>query len=185
MKRLLLVLVCVAASLCRWQLARAEDTMGDWEVTLANRQLDLTTHQARQTHTLTLSNADKVPLTLFLFAVDPALAGKVAYIGAHVRNPHAAALYLEHWTPGGGCELNLNPPQVKSDAEEPLNLPVTPATVKGKKDVGGYQVMLTGAVQPGGEVKVVVETVLINTIVPFPKEITQVYIYRERIWNRK
>lgn len=119
--------------------------MGDWEVTLANRQLDLTTHQARQTHTLTLSNADKRPLTLFLFAVDPALAGKVAYIGAHV----------------------------KSDAEEPLNLPVTPATVKGKKDVGGYQVMLTGAVQPGGEVKVVVETVLINTIVPFPKEITQ------------
>ena len=45
---------------------------------------------------------------------------------------------------------------------------------KGRKEVEWYEVRLAGTVQPQGEVKIVVEMVLINTVVPFPKEITQV-----------
>ena len=63
---------------------RAEDDLGDWEVSLANRQLDLASNQARQTLTLTINNVCKQSLSAFYVAVDGVLAGKVAYIGAHV-----------------------------------------------------------------------------------------------------
>ena len=80
----LIVAVCLAAAVL-WGGARAAgEPAGEWEVTLASRQLDLTTHQARQTVTLTLSNAGKTPLTTFLFTVDASLSGKVAHVGAHV-----------------------------------------------------------------------------------------------------
>ncbi|CAI8038564.1 Dolichyl-diphosphooligosaccharide--protein glycosyltransferase subunit 1 [Geodia barretti] len=107
----LLLGVCLAVFLATVPCARAEGTPGEWEVTLANRQLDLTTHQARQTLTLTLKNAGKKSLGTFLVVVDAAVAGKVAYFGAHE----------------------------KSDAEDPPALPMAPAVIKGKKDVGGYE----------------------------------------------
>ena len=80
----LLLGVCLAVFLATVPCARAEGTPGEWEVTLANRQLDLTTHQARQTLTLTLKNAGKKSLGTFLVVLDAAVAGKVAYFGAHV-----------------------------------------------------------------------------------------------------
>lgn len=48
------------------------------------------------------------------------------------------------------------------------------AAIKGKKEVGGYEVRLAGTVQPKGEKKIVVEMSLIQAITPYPKEITQV-----------
>jgi oligosaccharyltransferase complex subunit alpha (ribophorin I) len=138
----LLLGVCLAGFLA---CARAEGTPGEWEVTLANRQLDLTTHQARQTLTLSLKNAGKKSLGAFLVVVDAVVAGKVAYFGAHE----------------------------KSDAEDPPALPMIPAVIKGNKDVGGYEVRLPSVVEPKGEIKVVVEMAVANVITPYPKEITQ------------
>lgn len=63
---------------------------------------------------------------------------------------------------------------MKADSDEAPSLPITAALLKGKKDVDGYQVFLKSPVEPDNEVKVVVAMVLIETIVPFPKEITQV-----------
>ena len=83
----LLLLVCVAVALWTAPRARAQEGPGDWQITLASRQLDLTTHQARQSLTLSLKNVGKGALTTFLVAVDPALAGKVVYVAAHVSNP--------------------------------------------------------------------------------------------------
>ena len=96
MKRLLLG-VCLAVFLWTAPCALAQEGLGEWEVTLANRQLDLTTHQARQTLTLTLTNVGKQGLTTFFFTVDPALASKVAYVAAHVSScpRRTDALYLE------------------------------------------------------------------------------------------
>ena len=82
----LLVVVCVVAALCTGLRVRAQNDLGKWEIALANRQLDLTTHQARQTVTLTLKNTDQRNLNSFYVAVDSVLTGKVAYIGAHVSN---------------------------------------------------------------------------------------------------
>lgn len=79
-----LLVVCVVAALCTG--LQAQNEVGKWEITLANRQLDLTTHQARQTVTLTLKNAGQRNLNSFYVAVDSVLTGKVAYIGAHVSN---------------------------------------------------------------------------------------------------
>ena len=87
--------VCLAVFLWLAPAARAEEKPGEWEVTLANRQLDLTTHQARQTLTLSLTNAGKQGLSAFLITVDPSLAGNVAYIAAHVSILTSGALYLE------------------------------------------------------------------------------------------
>lgn len=80
----LLLVVCVVAALCTG--LRAQNEVGKWEISLANRQLDLTTHQARQTVTMTLKNAGQRNLNSFYVAVDSLLTGKVAYIGAHVSN---------------------------------------------------------------------------------------------------
>ena len=63
---------------------------------------------------------------------------------------------------------------MKSGSDEPPLLPVTPVPLKGKKDVEGYQVMLTSSVEPENVVTVVIEMMLISSVVPFPKEISQV-----------
>ena len=80
----LLVVVCVLALLRVTPAISAEADDGSWEVTLASRRLDLTTHQARQTVTMTLTNTAPQPLSSFYTAIDSLLAGKVAYIGAKV-----------------------------------------------------------------------------------------------------
>ena len=80
----LLLAVCAVVLLGTAPGARAGEDADGWEVTLANRQLDLTTHQARQTYTLSLTNAGQRGLSSFYVAVDSVLAGKVAYVGARV-----------------------------------------------------------------------------------------------------
>lgn len=52
-----------------------------------------------------------------------------------------------------------------------------PAVIKGNKDVGGYEVRLPSVVEPKGEIKVVVEMAVANVITPYPKEITQVWVF--------
>ena len=54
---------------------------------------------------------------------------------------------------------------------------MAPAVIKGKKDVGGDEVRLPTAVEPKGEIRVVVEMAVANIITPHPKEITQVGIF--------
>ena len=82
----LFLTACIVLVLWIGPRVRADDKLGDWEVSMANRQLDLTSHRARQTVTLSLSNVGPRPLTSFYVAVDAALVGKVAYIGAHVSS---------------------------------------------------------------------------------------------------
>lgn len=79
-----MLIVCAVAVLCTAPRVQAQGDVGKWEVSLANRQLDLTTHQARQTATLSLKNVGQRNLNSFHVAVDSVLTGKVAYIGAHV-----------------------------------------------------------------------------------------------------
>ena len=64
--------------------------------------------------------------------------------------------------------------QVKSNSEDVTSLPITSAPLKGKKDLEGYQIILMTPVEPGNGVKVEIEMALINAVVPFPKEISQV-----------
>ena len=85
MRRLLLA-TCVVLVLWTGPRVRAQDGLGRWEVSLANRQLDITSHQAKQTVTLSLTNVGERSLNSFYFAVDSVLTGKVAYIGAHVSS---------------------------------------------------------------------------------------------------
>ena len=66
--------------------------------------------------------------------------------------------------------------QLKSDSEDAPSLTVVPTPLRGKKDVEGYLVRLGAAVEPENAIKVEVEMVLINAVVPFPKEISQVLI---------
>lgn len=83
--RLLLVVLALCISL---QVVRGEGSgLDDWEISLANRQLDLTTHQARQTLTLSLTNTASRSLSSFYVAVDAVHSGRVVYIGAHVSKP--------------------------------------------------------------------------------------------------
>ena len=82
-----LLALCVLVLLRAAAPAGAEAEEESWEIALANRRLDLTTHQARQTVTMTLTNVVSRPLTSFYVAVDAALAGKVAYVGAQVKQP--------------------------------------------------------------------------------------------------
>ena len=82
----LLFSVCVVLVLCAWPCVQAQDSLGKWQITLASRQLDLTSHQARQTLTLSLTNVDERNLNTFFVAIDSMLTGKVAYIGAHVSS---------------------------------------------------------------------------------------------------
>ena len=63
---------------------------------------------------------------------------------------------------------------MKTTSEEPPSLTISATSLKGKKDVEGYRVSLQSSVEPENEVKVVIEMVLIEAAVPFPKEITQV-----------
>ena len=76
-------------------------------------------------------------------------------------------LYLEQALRGS------NFTQVKSDSDDPPPLPVTPTPLKGRNELEGYQVMLS-PVEPEKGVKIVIETIFIDSVVPFPKEITQV-----------
>ena len=82
----LLLAVCVVLVLCTWPRVQAQDSLGKWQITLASRQLDLTSHQARQTLTLSLTNVDERNLNTFFVAIDSILTGKVTYIGAHVSS---------------------------------------------------------------------------------------------------
>lgn len=82
----LLLVVCLVVVVCTALRVGAQGEVGKWEISLANRQLDLTTHQARQKVTLTLKNLGQRNLNTFYVAVDAVLTGKVAYIGAHVSN---------------------------------------------------------------------------------------------------
>ena len=80
----LLLAVCVVLVSCTGPRVQAEDGIGQWQITLASRKLDLTSHQARQSLTLSLTNVGERSLNTFSVAVDSVLTGKVAYIGAHV-----------------------------------------------------------------------------------------------------
>ena len=82
----LLLVVCVVLVSCTGPHVQAEDGVGQWQITLASRKLDLTSHQARQSLTLSLTNVGERNLNSFYVAVDSILAGKIAYIGAHVSS---------------------------------------------------------------------------------------------------
>ena len=65
----------------------AEKKAKSWEISLANRHVDLTAHQALLTLTLSLNNAGSDSLPSFTLPVDAVYSGKVGYIGAQVRVP--------------------------------------------------------------------------------------------------
>ena len=72
--------------------------------------------------------------------------------------------------------IGINAPQIKTDADDPPFLPVVPVPLKGKKDMEGYQVMLPAFVERENAVTVEIEMMLMASVIPYPKEITQVEI---------
>lgn len=113
-------------------------------VTRAARELDLTTHLAKQTVSLTVQNTGERPLSSLLYTVETSLADKLAFIGA----------------------------QTKVE-EEDVELKVTPTTIAGKAAAAAYRIDLPSPLAAQQQLSLEVETVFTHAVVPYPSEITQ------------
>lgn len=108
------------------------------------RTVDLSTHLAKITTEIVMSNKDHVAVQTFLLAVEPDLAPHLAYIGA----------------------------SVKGDGEDDGLLEIVQTqTNTDSGDV--YKVHLASSLAPGAQVKVKVEMTFSHVLKPFPTHITQ------------
>lgn len=78
----LAVVFLILAARCLAQ----EEVSKDITVLRMARELDLTSQLVKQKVSITLQNIGVKPVASFLYAVDPVLAEKLAYVGAQVRN---------------------------------------------------------------------------------------------------
>lgn len=108
------------------------------------RTVDLSTHLAKITAEILLSNQGRSAVQNFILAVEPELAPHLAYIGA----------------------------SVKGDEEEDGTLDLQQTTIKGQSG-DFYKVQLTSGLAAGAQLKVKVEMTLTHVLKPFPTQITQ------------
>ncbi|CDQ61558.1 dolichyl-diphosphooligosaccharide--protein glycosyltransferase subunit 1 [Oncorhynchus tshawytscha] len=108
------------------------------------RTVDLSTHLAKITAEILLSNQGDSAVHNFILAVEPDLAPHLAYVGA----------------------------SVKGDEEEDAMLELKQTTIQGQSGEF-YKVQLPSSLGVGAKLRVKVETVLSHILRPFPTHITQ------------
>ncbi|KAG7477971.1 hypothetical protein MATL_G00075470 [Megalops atlanticus] len=122
--------------------------IGTADVSLVNeevkRTVDLSTHLAKITAEVLLSNQGESAVHSFVVALEPDLAPHLAYIGV----------------------------SVKGEEEEDSNLELKETTVKDHSGKF-FQVQLPSALAGGSKLRVQVETVFSHVLRPFPTHITQ------------
>ncbi|XP_053724131.1 dolichyl-diphosphooligosaccharide--protein glycosyltransferase subunit 1 isoform X1 [Synchiropus splendidus] len=132
------VLVLLVAALCS----------RTWAGGLVNedvkRVVDLSTHLAKISAEVVLSNQGSSAVSSFILAVEQELAPHLAYIGA----------------------------SVKGDEEDDGTLDLQQTTVQGNSGEF-YKVQLPSSLSPGAQLKVKVEMTFSHVLMPFPSHITQ------------
>ncbi|XP_037535180.1 dolichyl-diphosphooligosaccharide--protein glycosyltransferase subunit 1 [Nematolebias whitei] len=108
------------------------------------RTLDLSTHLAKITTEIVLSNQGQSSVHSFILAVEADLAPHLAYIGA----------------------------SVKGDEEEDGTLELQQTTIKGQSGEF-YKVQLASSLPPGAQLKAKVDMTFSHVLKPFPTHITQ------------
>ncbi|KAM9860292.1 dolichyl-diphosphooligosaccharide--protein glycosyltransferase subunit 1 [Aulostomus maculatus] len=108
------------------------------------RTVDLSTHLAKITAEIVLSNQGRTAVHSFILAVDSDLARHLAYIGA----------------------------SVKGDEEEDGTLDLQQTTIQGQSGEF-YKVQLPSSLAAGAQLKAKVEMTLSHVLKPFPTHITQ------------
>ncbi|KAL0978565.1 hypothetical protein UPYG_G00172310 [Umbra pygmaea] len=108
------------------------------------RTVDLSTHLAKITAEILLSNQGDTAVQSFILAVESDLAPHLAYIGA----------------------------SVKGDEEEDGLLELKQTTIQGQSGEF-YKVQLPSSLGPGTKLRVKIETVFSHVLRPFPTHITQ------------
>lgn len=144
MRQVLLALVCALLA-----TAATAESNADVLNAKVERTVDLTSHLARISYLITIENKGASPLTAYTFAVEPSASANVAYVGAQLYDAK------------------------KSDDDDKDHLSVIkqPANAKGaffKIDLG-----TKGAIKPGATGIIEVQAVFINSLKPYPAEITQ------------
>uniref|UniRef100_A0A146MJ43 Dolichyl-diphosphooligosaccharide--protein glycosyltransferase subunit 1 n=1 Tax=Fundulus heteroclitus TaxID=8078 RepID=A0A146MJ43_FUNHE len=108
------------------------------------RTVDLSTHLAKITAEIVLSNHGQTSVQSFILAVDADLAPRMAYIGA----------------------------SVKGDEEEDGTLELQQTSIQGQRGEF-YKVLLPSTLPAGGQLKVKAEMTFSHVLKPFPNQITQ------------
>ncbi|XP_012717643.2 dolichyl-diphosphooligosaccharide--protein glycosyltransferase subunit 1 [Fundulus heteroclitus] len=108
------------------------------------RTVDLSTHLAKITAEIVLSNHGQTSVQSFILAVDADLAPRMAYIGA----------------------------SVKGDEEEDGTLELQQTSIQGQRGEF-YKVLLPSSLPAGGQLKVKAEMTFSHVLRPFPNQITQ------------
>ena len=80
MEKRTLILLCAVIGSC----FAAEEPNDKLTITRASRDLDLTSHLAKQSVSFTLQNEGETPVTSFLYTVDKILVDNLAFIEAEV-----------------------------------------------------------------------------------------------------
>ncbi|XP_070193172.1 dolichyl-diphosphooligosaccharide--protein glycosyltransferase subunit 1-like isoform X2 [Littorina saxatilis] len=112
-------------------------------VTQVERKIDIASHLVKTYTSITIENKGSSTVRSVLFVVDPALKGKLSFIGAVTKDN-------------------------KDD-----KLTVVPTTVKDHSDKEIYRVQLRSGLDAGKTVTVEVDAVYAHALTPYPAQITQ------------
>lgn len=130
---------------CKDAKARQDSVNNDLTLTNVDRKIDISTHLAKISSTITIENNGKSSVGFFLYAVEPSLQDSLSFLGA----------------------------SIKGNEDKDSSLTVAQTSVAGKGDVQFWRIQLPSGLPTGKSVTVDVETVFSHVLVPFPREITQ------------
>jgi oligosaccharyltransferase complex subunit alpha (ribophorin I) len=145
--------IVLLATVCLLAIASASaESNADVVNSKVERTVDLTSQLARVSYLLTIENKAAAPLTAYTFVVEPSSSASVAYVGAQLYDAKKS---------GDGDD----------DDKDQLSVTKQPANAKGafyKIDLGAK-----GAIKAGASGTIEVQVVFINSLRPYPSEITQ------------
>lgn len=140
------IFICslIAFASCKEAKIRQDNVNNDLILTNVDRKIDISTHLAKVTSSITIENTGKGSVGFFLYAVEPSLQDNLSYFGASVKGN-----------------------------EDKDSLIVAQTTVAGKGDKLFWRIQLPSALSSGKSITVDVDTTFSHALTPFPREITQ------------
>lgn len=140
------IFICslIAFASCKEAKIRQDSVNSDLILTNVDRKIDISTHLAKITSSITIENTGKASIGFFLYAVEPSLQDNLSYFGASVKGN-----------------------------EDKDSLTVGQTTVAGKGDKLFWRIQLPSALSSGKSITVDVDTTFSHALTPFPREITQ------------
>jgi len=124
--------------------AKSGKISNDLVINKADRTVDVASQLVKQTTTVTLENRGSGAVNSFLLAIEPALADKLAHVGAVIK-----------------------------EEEEVIHLDIEKTTVQGHSDKEFYKVTLEDSLGGGKTVTLNVEEIYSHALRPFPSHIAQ------------